>query len=134
MVNLHSSTSGWTRYRWSLVVVVLFAMNWRLALVSLCIAPVWVRSCGISHPGSRLSAHRMQETLESMSGEVHERIAGATTIKSFGARRDEISLFRVRSETLCDRAIDKVKLAARQEMLIQLSSLCTDDRDWIRAR
>jgi ATP-binding cassette, subfamily B, putative efflux pump len=108
----------------ALVVVVLFAMSWRLALVSLCIAPVWVTFMRYFAPRIKAVSHRMQETLESMSGEVHERIAGATTIKSFGREEHEISLFRVRSETLCDRAIDKVKLAARQEMLIQLLTRC----------
>ena len=66
----------------------------------------------------------MQETLESISGEVQERVAGATTVKSFGREEHEVSRFRERSELLCERTIDKVKLAARQEMFIQLLTRC----------
>ncbi len=107
-----------------LVVVVLFAMDWRLALVAMCIAPVWVTFMRYFSPRIKAVSHRMQETLEGISGEVHERVAGAATIKSFGREDHEIDNFRRRNEHLCDRTIDKVKLAARQEMLIQLLTRC----------
>lgn len=107
-----------------LVVVVLFAMDWRLALVAMCIAPVWVIFMRYYSPRIKAVSHRMQETLEHLSGEVHERVAGATTVKSFGREEHEVSRFRERSELLCERSIDKVKLAARQEMFIQLLTRC----------
>src|SRR5260370_8748918 len=97
-----------------LVVMVLFAMDWRLAMVALCIAPVWVTFMRYFSPRIKAVSHRMQETLETISGEVQERVAGATTIKSFGREDHEVSQFRVRSEHLCERTIDKVKLAPRQ--------------------
>jgi ATP-binding cassette, subfamily B, putative efflux pump len=108
----------------ALVVVVLFAMDWRLALVAMCIAPVWVMFMRYFSPRIKAVSHRMQETLESISGEVHERVAGATTVKSFGREEHEVRQFRERSEHLCERMIDKVKLAARQEMFIQLLTRC----------
>src|SRR5260370_3732398 len=107
-----------------LVVMVLFAMDWRLAMVALCIAPVWVTFMRYFSPRIKAVSHRMQETLETISGEVQERVAGATTIKSFGREDHEVSQFRVRSERLCERTIDKVKVAAGQEMLIQLLTRC----------
>jgi ABC-type multidrug transport system fused ATPase/permease subunit len=107
-----------------LVVVVLFAMDWRLALVALCIAPVWVTFMRYFSPRIKAVSHRMQETLETISGEVHERVTGATTVKSFGREEHEVRQFRKRSEHLCERTIDKVKLAARQEMFIQLLTRC----------
>jgi len=107
-----------------LVVVVLFAMDWRLALIALSIAPVWVTFMRYFSPRIKVVSHRMQETLENISGEVQERVAGATTIKSFGREQHEVRRFRESSECLCERTIDKVKLAARQEMLIQLLTRC----------
>jgi ATP-binding cassette, subfamily B, putative efflux pump len=107
-----------------LVVLVLFAMDWRLALVALCIAPVWVTFMRYFSPRIKAVSHRMQETLETISGEVHERVTGATTVKSFGREEHEVFQFRQRSEYLCERTIDKVKLAARQEMFIQLLTRC----------
>ena len=83
-----------------LVVVVLFAMDWRLALVALCIAPVVGDIHAVLLPRIKAVSHRMQETLESISGEVQERVAGAATIKSFGREDHEVSRFRTRSEHL----------------------------------
>jgi ABC-type multidrug transport system fused ATPase/permease subunit len=108
----------------ALVIVVLFAMDWRLALVALCIAPVWVTFMRYFSPRIKAVSHRMQETLENISGEVHERVAGATTVKSFGREEHEVHQFRTRSEVLYERTVDKVILASRQEMLIQLLTRC----------
>jgi ATP-binding cassette, subfamily B, putative efflux pump len=103
-----------------LVIAALFALNWRLALVALCIAPLWVGFMRFFAPRIKSVSHRMQETVEEIAGEVHERVAGASTVKSFGREDYEVDQFRSRNQRLFDRTIDKVSLAARQEMLIQL--------------
>ena len=103
-----------------LVICVLFALDWHLALVALCIAPVWVIFMRYFSPRIKAVSHRMQETVEEISGEVHERIAGASTIKAFGREEHETRQFSKHSEHLYERTIDKVRLAATQEMLIQL--------------
>lgn len=103
-----------------LVVTALFALNWKLALVALCIAPLWVSFMRFFAPRIKSVSHRMQETVEEIAGEVHERVAGASTVKSFCREDYEVDQFRNRNQRLFDRTIDKVSLAARQEMLIQL--------------
>jgi ABC-type multidrug transport system fused ATPase/permease subunit len=103
-----------------LVVVALLALDWRLALVALCIAPPWVAFMRFFSPRIKSVSHRMQETIAEIGGEVHERVAGASTIKSFCREDYEVEQFRLRTRRLLDRTIDKVRLAARQEMLIQL--------------
>jgi subfamily B ATP-binding cassette protein MsbA len=107
-----------------LVVFVLFAMNWRLALVALCIAPLWVGLMRHFSPRIKAVSHRVQETVEDISGEVQERIARAGTIKSFGREEYEIDRFTERTGVLCECTIEKVRLAARQEMFIQLLTRC----------
>jgi ATP-binding cassette, subfamily B, putative efflux pump len=104
----------------SLVVLALFAMDWRLALVALVIAPLWVTFMRVFSPRIKAVSHRMQETVEEINGEVHERVIGAATIKSFGREEDEVRQFCRHSEQLYARSIDKVRLAAAQEMLIQV--------------
>lgn len=104
----------------SLVIAALFAMNWRLALVALGIAPLWVTFMRFFAPRIKAVSHRMQETIEEINGEVHERVIGAATIKSFGREADEVRQFCVLSDQLYARSIDKVRLAAAQEMLIQV--------------
>ena len=104
----------------SLVVVALLALNWHLALVALCISPMWVAFMRYFSPRIKSVSHRMQETVEEIAGEVHERVAGASTIKSFCREDHEVAQFRGQTERLLERTIDKVRLAALQEMLVQL--------------
>ncbi|MGH7986020.1 MAG: ABC transporter ATP-binding protein, partial [Candidatus Binataceae bacterium] len=107
-----------------LVILALFALDWRLALVALAIAPLWVAFMRYFSPRIKAVSHRMQETVEQISGEVHERVVGATTVKSFGREEREIVQFHDRCEHLYARTIDKVRFAAKQEMLIQLLTRC----------
>src|ERR1700675_417265 len=98
----------------------LLALNLPLALVSLSISPLWVAFMRFFAPRIKSVSHRMQETVAEISGEVHERVVGASTIKSFCREDLGVEQFRSQTERLLERTIDKVKLAARQEMLIQL--------------
>ena len=103
-----------------LVVAALLALNWHLALVALCISPMWVAFMRFFSPRIKSVSRRMQETVEEIAGEVHERVAGASTIKSFCREDHEVAQFRGQTERLLERTIDKVRLAALQEMLVQL--------------
>ncbi len=107
-----------------LVVFALFELNWRLALIALCIAPLWVGFMRYFAPRIKAVSHRMQEAVEVISGEVHERVVGATTVKSFGREEHEVGVFNDRQEILFKRTINKVRLAASQEMLVQLLTRC----------
>jgi ABC-type multidrug transport system fused ATPase/permease subunit len=107
-----------------LVVFALFELNWQLALISLCIAPLWVGFMRYFAPRIKVVSHRMQEAVEVISGEVHERVVGAATVKSFGREEHEVGVFNEQNEVLFGRTINKVKLAAAQEMLIQLLTRC----------
>ena len=102
------------------VVVAVLLLDWRLALVALSISPLWVAFMRFFAPRIKSVSHRMQETVAEIAGEVHERVVGASTIKSFCREEHEVELFHTQTERLLERTTDKVKLAARQEMLIQL--------------
>jgi ABC-type multidrug transport system fused ATPase/permease subunit len=102
------------------VVVAVVLLDWRLALVALSISPLWVAFMRFFAPRIKSVSHRMQETVAEIAGEVHERVVGASTIKSFCREDHEVELFHTQTERLLERTTDKVKLAARQEMLIQL--------------
>jgi ABC-type multidrug transport system fused ATPase/permease subunit len=103
-----------------LVIAVLFVLSPPLALVALCIVPLWVTFVRYFSPRIKAVSHTMQQSVEEISGEVHERVAGAATVKSFTREDHEVQKFHTRNEHLYQRTIDKVRLAARQEMLIQL--------------
>ncbi|HTW87860.1 MAG TPA: ABC transporter ATP-binding protein [Candidatus Binataceae bacterium] len=107
-----------------LVIVILFALSWQLALVALCIMPMWVAFMRYFSPRIKAVCHRMQQAVEELSGDVHERVVGATTVKSFGREKQEVHRFGLRTGELYERNVDKIRLAAKQEMLIQLLTRC----------
>jgi ATP-binding cassette, subfamily B, putative efflux pump len=107
-----------------LVIVMLFALEWRLACVALCIMPMWVTFMRHFSPRIKTVCLRMQQAVEELAGEVHERVTGAATVKSFGREEHEVLCFRKRTDRLNDQTIHKVRLAAKQEMLIQLLTRC----------
>ncbi|HXW85275.1 MAG TPA: ABC transporter ATP-binding protein [Candidatus Binataceae bacterium] len=108
----------------ALVIAMMFALDWRLALVALAIMPLWVMFMRYFSPRIKAVSHLMQQALEEVASDVHERIAGATTVKSFGREEHEVLRFRHRTDHLYERTIDKVRLAARQQMLVQLLTRC----------
>jgi subfamily B ATP-binding cassette protein MsbA len=71
-------------------------------------------------PRIKAVSHRMQQAAEDITGEVHERVAGAVIVKSFAREEHEARRFEGRCEHLRDRTIDRIRLASMQEMLIQL--------------
>jgi ATP-binding cassette, subfamily B, putative efflux pump len=103
-----------------LVIVTLFLLDWRLALVALSITPVWVSFMRRYGPKVKAVSVQMQEALAQMDGAVYERVVGATTIKSFCREEHEIEQFREQGQDLFALTLDKAKIAARQEALIQL--------------
>jgi ABC-type multidrug transport system fused ATPase/permease subunit len=107
-----------------LVIVMLFALQLHLALVALCIMPMWVAFMRYFSPRIKAVCLGMQQAVEEISGEVHERVTGAATVKSFGREEHEVLRFKNRTDRLYARTVDKVRLAAKQEMLIQLLTRC----------
>ena len=104
----------------ALVTFALFALDRHLALIASCIVPIWFTFIRYFSPRIKAVSHRMQQTAEDISGDVHERIAGAVTVKCFVREEHEARRFEGRCEHLCERTIDRIRLASMQEMLIQL--------------
>lgn len=102
------------------VVWILWELDHRLALISLGVAPVYVLLMRYFSPRIKAVSHRLQSVAEDMSGEVHERVVGAAIVKSFVREQHEIDHFVSRSGQMYERAVDKARLAARQEAATQL--------------
>ncbi|MBX5474839.1 MAG: ABC transporter ATP-binding protein [Thermoleophilia bacterium] len=82
------------------VTVVLFFVDWRLALVALAIAPLLValayRYSHVTHPTLR----DVQQKLADLATVAEENIVGVHVVKAFAQERAEEEKFRRRNETL----------------------------------
>jgi len=82
------------------VTVVLFFVQWELALIALAIVPVLIvfayRYSGVSHPTLR----EVQQKLADVATVAQESIVGVHVVKAFAQERAEEEKFRVRSEAV----------------------------------
>ncbi len=87
------------------VTVVLFFVQWKLALIALAITPVLVvlayRYSHISHPTLR----EVQQKLADVATVAEENIVGVHVVKSFAQEAQEEQKFRARSESVFDQTI-----------------------------
>ena len=88
------------------VTVVLFVVNWRLALATTAIMPVLVglayRYSRVSHPVLR----DVQQKMADVATVAEESIVGVHVVKSFAQERNESAKFAGRSEEVFGRSID----------------------------
>ncbi len=100
----------------TVVVWMLFAMDARLAWISLGVMPLYVIVIRVLTPQIKEASHDLQEVVEEFSGELQERIAGVATVKSFAREDEEASRFFKRTSELYGITIRNVKLSSRHQM------------------
>ena len=72
-----------------LISILLFLMNWRLAVVSIAVLPAYVMLNKHFKKRIRRTSRLAQEKLEKISGHVHERLGGISTIQSYTREKAE---------------------------------------------
>jgi ATP-binding cassette, subfamily B, putative efflux pump len=104
------------------VVWLLFSLNVRLAWISLIIVPFYVAVIRILSPRIKETSHDLQEVVEEFSGELQERVAGISTVKSFAREADEARRFHQRTTEMYDLTIESVKLSSTHQMFTEFIS------------
>ncbi len=104
------------------VVWLLFYLNVRLAWISLIVIPFYVAVIRILSPRIKETSHDLQEVVEEFSGELQERVAGISTVKSFAREADEARRFHQRTTRLYDLTIESVKLSSTHQMFTEFIS------------
>jgi len=102
--------------------IILFSLDYRLALISLGVVPFYVGVIRVISPRLKEASHQLQEVVEDFSGELHERIAGVATIKSFAREGEEAAKFHDRTMQLYNLTIRNVKLSSLHQMFTEFIS------------
>jgi len=100
--------------------VVLVGISWKLALVSLCIAPPIVGVIGVFGRRIRKTARRRQERLGDVTQRLVEILAGIKLIKAFRAEAAEEASFTRQNERLFRSSMSVVKNRVLSKSLIEL--------------
>jgi ATP-binding cassette, subfamily B, putative efflux pump len=104
------------------VVWLLFSLNVKLAWISMVIVPCYVAVIRVLSPKIKETSHDLQEEVEGFSGELHERVAGVATVKSFAREAEEAHRFHKRTTQMYDLTIDSVKLSSTLQMFSEFIS------------
>ncbi|HXQ21361.1 MAG TPA: ABC transporter ATP-binding protein [Candidatus Acidoferrales bacterium] len=97
------------------VVWILFVLEHRLAWVALGVIPFYVGLIRYFSPRIKAASLSVQEMLEDFSGELQEKIAGATVVKAFGREQHEAQRFYDSSRTLLDLTLRNVALSSASQ-------------------
>jgi ABC-type multidrug transport system fused ATPase/permease subunit len=76
-----------------LITIILFTMNWRLALVSVIVFPLYVASNKFFKKRIRTTSRLAQQKMEEISGQVHEKLGGIAMIQSYTREKAEAEQF-----------------------------------------
>ena len=94
------------------IAIWLFVISPRMALVSLAVLPFWVFSVRFFGQRIRKASHAVQEGLSELSGQVQEKVAGATVVQAFAREKRETRLFHRMHRSLFDRQVTTVRYQA----------------------
>ncbi|MGI4791278.1 MAG: ABC transporter ATP-binding protein [Janthinobacterium lividum] len=94
------------------IAIWLFMLSPRMAAVSLVVLPFWVFSVRFFGQRIRKASHAVQEGLSELSGQVQEKVAGATVVQAFAREKRETRLFHRMHRSLYDRQITTVRYQA----------------------
>ena len=94
------------------IAVWLFMLSPRMATVSLIVLPFWVFSVRFFGQRIRKASHAVQEGLSELSGQVQEKVAGATVVQAFAREKRETRLFHRMHRSLYDRQVTTVRYQA----------------------
>jgi ABC-type multidrug transport system fused ATPase/permease subunit len=94
------------------IIIWLFLLSPRMAAVSLIVLPFWVFSVRFYGQRIRKASHAVQEGLSELSGQVQEKVAGATVVQAFAREKRETRLFHRMHRSLYDRQITTVRYQA----------------------
>ncbi len=98
------------------IVIYLFTLSPRMALVSITVLPLWVASVRFFGQRIRQASHAVQEGLSELSGQVQEKVAGVTVVQAFAREKRETRMFHRLHRSLLDRQISTVRLQAGNMM------------------
>ena len=95
------------------VVLVLFLMNWRLALITCSVLPLYVWPFVRWSPRVRQFGHAVRDERARLSGNLQEKIAGIAVVKAFGQEPREQARFEQIAENLRGLEVERARWSGR---------------------
>lgn len=95
----------------SIGVFLLLSVSWKLTLATMVVLPLYAITFKLLNPRVKQASARVQSQISKISGNVQERLAGISLIKTFAAEQRESERFREDTEEHYGRVLEQSSLA-----------------------
>lgn len=109
--NLNALVSDFVQL--TLVLVILFGIDWQLALLSLVAAPVYILNLHLTLKPISETSEEIRRTRDEMYGGMQEKLTGIQVVKGFGKERWEMRTFHSLTRELMGFSVRQNVLGAR---------------------
>ena len=100
------------------LIAILVTIHPMLTLVSLVLMPAYLLALKAIGPRIRQTSMEVQQRLEVLSGELHEKVAGVAIVKGFARETAEAQLFADHANKLLKKVLYSVRFTATNEMVV----------------
>jgi ATP-binding cassette, subfamily B, putative efflux pump len=102
------------------LIAILVSIHPTMTLISLLLMPIYIVALRAMGPLIRQSSQEVQQRLEVLSGELHEKVAGVAVVKGFAREAAETSRFAAHANKLLGRVLHSTRYMAANEVAVGL--------------
>lgn len=102
------------------LIVILISIHPMMTLISLVLMPIYIAALRTMGSRIRRSSQEVQQRLEVLSGELHEKVAGVAIVKGFARESAETKRFATHANKLLGRVMNSVRFTAVNEVAVGL--------------
>jgi subfamily B ATP-binding cassette protein MsbA len=100
------------------LIVILVSIHPMMTLISLSLMPIYIVALRAMGPKIRHSSQEVQQRLEVLSGELHEKVAGVAVVKGFARESAEAKRFAAHANKLLHRILNSARYTAANEVAV----------------
>ncbi|MBS1709571.1 MAG: ABC transporter ATP-binding protein [Armatimonadetes bacterium] len=109
--NLNTMASDFVQL--AIVLIVLFSISWKLALLSLVATPVYIYNLASTMTPLNTKSDEIRRTRDEMYGDMQEKLTGIQVVKGFGREKWEVRSFYSLTRGLMGLNLDLSKMGTR---------------------
>ena len=100
------------------LICILVSIHPTMTLISLVLMPIYIFALRAMGPRIRQSSQEVQQRLEVLSGELHEKVAGVAVVKGFARESAETTRFAAHANKLLNRILHSARYTAANEVAV----------------
>ena len=100
------------------LIAILISIHPMMTLISLILMPIYIFALRAMGPRIRQSSQEVQQRLEVLSGELHEKVAGVAVVKGFARETAETKRFATHANKLLNRILHSARYTAANEVAV----------------